>query len=230
MMPTAITQRILCTLLASILFQAGLPAQASASDETTQITLNQSVYFIGTDGSVVVATPGNYFVEEAQEWLRLIPGTERQDALLVEAQQGTHEVKVEIPIVLSTPGSEPNERDLHIIQYLNPNGTSMVATGTYSGIKPRGLFDFAKEAAAKARAAAERARRAAAVRRAQNRAKAAELQALTAKMIAEYPERAADIMKMIMESKNQTVDAVLKIMQAMYASQQKLQAAGQNPR
>jgi hypothetical protein len=178
-----------CALVSPI-----LPARASVPDETTTITLDQPVHFIGTDGSDVVADPGEYSVEAAQEWLRLIPGTERQNALLVEAQKGTHEVPVEIPIVLSTPGDEPDELDLHIVQFLNPDGTSMVATGTYSGIYSRGWFDGAKKAAARARAraraAAERARRAAAAK-ARQAAEAARITALKAKQAAEQAAKAA---------------------------------------
>jgi len=174
-----------CTLWIPI-----LPAQASVPDETTTITLDQPVHFLGTDGSDVVANPGEYSVEAAQEWLRLIPGTERRDALLIEAQKGTHEVKVEIPIVLSTPGSEPDELDVHVVQLLNPDGTSMVATGTYSGIQSRGLFDAAKRAAAAARARAEAARRAAAAK-AQQAANAARAAALQAKQAAEQAAKAA---------------------------------------
>jgi hypothetical protein len=179
-------KQILSVIFVGILLQAGLPAQASVPDETTTITLDQPVHFLGIDGSDVVADPGEYTVEAAQEWLRLIPGTERRDALLVEAQPGTHEVKVEIPIVLSTPGSEPDELDVHVVQLLNPDGMSMVATGTYSGIQSRGLFDFAKQAAARARAAAEAARRAAAAK-AQQAAQAA----LKAKQAAEQAAKAA---------------------------------------
>jgi hypothetical protein len=179
MMRIRFAKQILSAVFVCLLFQPGLPAQASVPDETMTITLDQPVHFLGTDGSDVVANPGEYSVEAAQEWLRLIPGTERRDALLVEAQKGTHEVKVEVPIVISTPGSEPDELDVHVIQYLNPDGTSMVATGTYSGIQSRGLFDAAKKAAARARAAAEKARRAAAAkaRQAANAAKAAALKA-----------------------------------------------------
>lgn len=180
----------LCAMLVSILFQSGLPAQASVPDEATTITLDQPVHFLGTDGSDVVAEPGNYSVEAAQEWLRLIPGTERRDALLIEAQKGTHEVKVEIPIVISTPGSEPDELDVLVVQLLNPDGTSMVATGTYSGIQSRGLFDAAKKAAARARARAEAARRVAAAK-AKQAADAARVAALQAKQAAEQAARAA---------------------------------------
>ena len=133
---------LICALLSPV-----LPAQALVPDETTTITLDQAVHFIGTDGSDVVADPGDYSVEVAQEWLRLIPGTERRSALLIEAQPGTHEVKVETPIVISTPGTEPDETDVHIVQFLNPDGTSLVATGTYSGIQSRGFLADKRKAA-----------------------------------------------------------------------------------
>ncbi len=184
------SKEILSAMFVCLLFPPGLPAQASVPDETMTITLDQPVHFLGTDGSDVVANPGEYSVEAAQEWLRLIPGTERRDALLIETQKGTHEVKVEVPIVISTPGSEPDELDVHVVQLLNPDGTSMMATGTYSGIQPRGLFDAAKQAAARARAAAEAARRAAAAK-AKQAAEAARIAALKAKQAAEEAARVA---------------------------------------
>jgi hypothetical protein len=153
-------------------------------DETTTITLDQAVHFIGTDGSDAVADPGDYSVEAAEEWLRLIPGTERRDALLIESQAGTHDVKIEIPIVISTSGTEPDELDIHVVQFLNPDGTSLIATGTYSGIQSRGLRDRARQAAARARARAEGARRAAAAK-AQQVKDAARTAALRAKQAAE---------------------------------------------
>jgi len=169
-------------LLTFTLLSPVFSAQASVPDETTTITLDQTVHFIGTDGSDVIANPGDYSVEAAQEWLRLIPGTERRDALLIEAQPGTHEVKVEIPIVISTPGTEPGELDVHVVQFLNPDGTSLVATGTYSGIQTRGLGDAARQAAARARAKAEAARKAS--------ADAARIAALKAKQAGEQVTQA----------------------------------------
>lgn len=179
-MNVPLSKGVVAFILTCALLNPGLPAQATVPDETTTITLDQTVHFIGTDGSDVVATPGDYSVEATQEWLRLIPGTERRNALLIEAQPGTHDVKVEIPIVISTPGSEPEEIDVHVVQWLNPDGSSMVATGTYSGIQSRGLGDAARQAAARARAAAEAARRAAA-----QKASAARAAALHAKHAAE---------------------------------------------
>ncbi|MDR4496190.1 MAG: hypothetical protein AB7P17_11275 [Nitrospirales bacterium] len=189
-MQIPLVNRFLSVILTCALFCPGLSALASIPDETTTITLEQEVHFLGPDGSDVVAAPGEYSVEQAEEWLRLIPGTERRNALLVEAQKGTHEVKVEVPIVLSIPGSEPDELDVHVVQFLNPDGTSMIANGTYSGIQSRGLFDAAKRAAAAARARAEAARRAAAAKSKQA-ADAARAAALKAKQAAEQAAKAA---------------------------------------
>ncbi len=179
-----VTKPILSAVLLSIFLHFGLLAQASVPDETTTIILDRPVHFMGPDGSEVVADPGDYSVEAAQEWLRLIPGTARRDALLIEAQKGTHAVKVEIPIVISTSGTEPDELDVHVVQFLNPDGTSLIATGTYSGIQSRGFGDAARQAAARAQAQAEAARRAAAAK-AQRTAEAARIAALKAKQAAE---------------------------------------------
>ena len=70
------------------------------------------------------------------------------------------------------------------MQLLNPDGTSLVATGTYSGIQSRGIRDRARQAAARARAKAEAARRAAAAK-AQQGADTARVAALKAKQAAE---------------------------------------------
>ena len=182
-MNLSLFKRVVTFVLTCALVSPMLPAQASAPDETTTITLDKAVHFLGTDGSDVVANPGEYTVEATQEWLRLIPGTERRDALLIEAKHDTHEVQVEIPIAMAIPGETPEELNLLHIQYLNPDGTSLEALGTYDGIRPRGWLSNAR---AKAKAAAERARRAAA-----QRAAAARAAALQAKQAAEQAARAA---------------------------------------
>jgi hypothetical protein len=109
-------------------------------DETTTITLDQAVHFIGTDGSDAVADPGDYSVEAAQEWLRLIPGTERRNALLIEANAITHEEILTSPMAISLPGEEGETADIHHVVLLLPDGQSLDAVGTYSGIRPRGLL------------------------------------------------------------------------------------------
>ncbi|WP_342348512.1 hypothetical protein [uncultured Nitrospira sp.] len=215
MMHILLANPVLRAVLVIFLVPSALPAQASVPDETTTITLDQAVHFIGTDGSDVVATPGNYSVEAAQEWLRLIPGTERRDALLIEAQPGTHDVKVEIPIVLSTPGSGPDELDVHVVQLLNPDGTSLMATGTYSGIRSRGVMDAAKQAADRARAAAEAARRAAADK-AKQTADAARIAALNAKKAAEQVTQ--DLSTTLLTATNKLRSDLIPLIQCLDAA------------
>ena len=119
-----LTKKLASLFLVCVLLSPMLPAKASGADQHTTITLNQAVHFTGTDGSDVLANPGNYSVEAAQEWLRLIPGTERRDALLIEAQPGTHDVKVEIPTVTSTPSTEPNKTDVLVVHFVLEYGFS----------------------------------------------------------------------------------------------------------
>jgi len=208
-------------LLTCALVSPTLPALASVPDETTTITLDQAVHFIGTDGSDVVANPGDYSVEAAQEWLRLIPGTERREALLIEAQPGTHEVKVEIPIVISTSGTEPDELDVHVVQFLEPDGTSLIATGTYSGIQSRGLGDAARQAAARARAVAETARKAAAAK-AQQTADAARSAALKAKQAAEQVTQA--ISSTLLTATNKLRSDLIPLIQCLDAARDQSRA------
>jgi len=220
-MPVSLSQKLLSMFLACALLSPVLSAQASVPDETTTIMLDQAVHFIGTDGSDVVANAGDYSVEAAEKWLRLIPGTERRDALLIEAQPGTHEVKVEIPIVISTSGTEPDELDVHVVQFLNPDGTSLVATGTYSGIQSRGLGDAARQAAARARAKAEAARRAAAAK-AQQAADAARSAALQAKQAAEQVTQA--ISSTLLTATNKLRSDLIPLIQCLDAAKDQSRA------
>ena len=156
---------VACTLLSPL-----LSVQASISDEPTTIILEKRVYFLGTDGSPVIADAGQYTVEAAEEWIKLIPGKERENALLLESEKGTHEVGAEIPIALSIPGDNAAELNLHYVQLLLPDGTSLEANGTYDGVRPRG---WASKAKARAKKAAARARARAAAKASAARATAA---------------------------------------------------------
>jgi len=156
-------------------------------DDPTTIILEKPVHFLATDGSDVVAEPGNYSVESAQEWLRLIPGHERRDALLIEAKADTHDVDLEIPMAMAIPGGTLQELNLLNVQLLLPGGNSLEAQGTYDGIRPRSwLSRAAAKAKAKARYAALKAKRAHAAAKARARAIA-----LAAKRAAESAARAA---------------------------------------
>ena len=152
----------------------GTSVQASTTDEPTTIILEDSVHFLAPDGSDLLVEPGTYSVEAAEEWIRLIPGKERHNALLIEAKKQTHDVPMEIPIAMSIPGSTPEELNYHQIQLLLPDGTSLEALGTYDGIRPRG-WGWAKKARAKAQKAARAA--AARAKKARNKARAVALKA-----------------------------------------------------
>ena len=115
------------------------PAVALEPPEFTTITLQKSVYFLGTDGSPTFAEAGQYTVEPAEDWIRLIPD-ERRNALLIEANPTDHEEAMAEPMAISLHGKGQENPDIHHVIYLFPDGTSLDAVGTYSGIRTRGLF------------------------------------------------------------------------------------------
>ena len=117
-------------------------SQAALSDPLTTIELDTPVHFLAPDGSDLVVEAGTYAIEPAEEWIRLMAG-ERHEALLIEAKQGSHELEIEDTLALSIPGTAGGQADNHYVMLLLPGGQSLEATGTYSGIRPRGLFDKA---------------------------------------------------------------------------------------
>ena len=180
----------------------GIPADTDLSGGTTTITFEKAVHFIAPDGSPVVAEPGTYTAEVAQDWIRLIPGEERHNALLIEAQKGTNETEVEDLVAFSLPGSTEKELDLHHVMLLVPNGQSLEATGSYSGIQPRDifkhLFRHVKRHVHRAVKHHKRNIRAAAIKKAKaiakqaRKSKAARLRALKIKQVALKAKRAAE--------------------------------------
>jgi hypothetical protein len=113
----------------TMLMASSLPAiQLVKADSPITITLERSVHFFSADGSDVVVNPGTYFLEPAEEWLRLIPG-ERRDAFLLESERTEHQEDISEPVGLSVP----SEQDEHVIAFLLPGGTSLEAVGSYEG-------------------------------------------------------------------------------------------------
>jgi hypothetical protein len=104
------------------------------------IEFDQPIHFLTADGSDVLLQPGEYQVVEAEEWLKFIPiGAEQKDALLISADSATHEQSQPLPRVQAEPGENADWQ--HITLFL-PNGQSLEATGTYSGIRPRAISKF----------------------------------------------------------------------------------------
>ena len=106
--------------------------------DPAMVTFGKPVHFIAPDGNPVIVQPGTYTAEAASPWIRLIPGHDRQKALLIEARQGTHDTGIEDLLALSLPGGILQELDLHQVMLLLPTGQSLEAQGSYSGIQERG--------------------------------------------------------------------------------------------
>ncbi len=104
------------------------------------VTFNTFVHFTGPDGNPIVVQPETYTAEASEKFIRLIPSENSQNPLVIEAQQGTHETELEDFLALSFPGTTPKELDLHHVMLLLPDGKSLEATGSYSGIHTRNWF------------------------------------------------------------------------------------------
>lgn len=103
------------------------------------VTFGQPVHFTAPDGSPIAVQPGTYTAESSEKAIRLIPGGDSQNPLIIiEAQQGTHDTDLKDFLALSFPGTTPKELDFHYLMLLLPNGQSLEATGSYSGIQTRG--------------------------------------------------------------------------------------------
>lgn len=142
--------QIVCVLSLAILLE-GNGLRAEFVDPLTTIELDSSVHFLSTDGSDVEIASGTYTVEPAEDWIRLIPG-ERRDALLIEAERGRHSMDIDGPLAMGFGSGSPEQADLYLVMLLLPGGESMEATGTLSGIRPRGFnlgqaFNNAKKTA-----------------------------------------------------------------------------------
>lgn len=127
-------------LLLTLLFTLILPSlmeesHAARGDSLPTIELDAPVHFLAPDGSDVVIEPGRYQVEAAESWLRLIPG-ERRDALLLIAQSSLHNESLNAPQALLSPVDD----DTQAILLLLPEGRSLEAIGSVSGVRSRAII------------------------------------------------------------------------------------------
>lgn len=118
---------------------AGLTGDRTGADQSPDlvILIEKAVHFSAPDGTPVSITPGGYIVEAGEQSLRLtVPDGE--SPLVVAASGGIHEEAIKGPALLSF-AEEGDQADIHHIVLLLPDGKSLDAVGTYSGIMPRGL-------------------------------------------------------------------------------------------
>ncbi|MEO8325461.1 MAG: hypothetical protein ABI618_06410, partial [Nitrospirota bacterium] len=104
-----------------------------------KIFLEKPVHFLSPDGNGLEVQPGTYTVENAGAGIRLTT-PDKEEGLLLEAQQDRNALALDTSVALSLPGDAEEEADLHYIVLMVPTGESWQALGTYSGIQPRGLF------------------------------------------------------------------------------------------
>ena len=70
------------------------------------IHVTAPLQFLGPDGSPIVVPEDHYMVEQAEDWLRLIPsGGSRTEALVLDATIGTHQESLGSPMAMVLPGT-----------------------------------------------------------------------------------------------------------------------------
>lgn len=100
------------------------------------LNLERSIHFIDVDENDLLVEPGNYEVEAGEEEQIWLIATQSREAFHLKALSGTHEEIVDEPQLLSTS----NQEGRFDIVLLLPDGNSLNAVGSYSGIQSRGMF------------------------------------------------------------------------------------------
>lgn len=213
----------LLTCLLAVICWPPHSSLGAIDDPFTSIQLDKAVHFLAADGSDVEVDPGTYNVEPAEEWVRLVP-EKRRDAVLIEAKERTHPLTLEHPLAMAFSGNAPDEADHQYVMLLLPGGRSLEATGTYSGVRPRGFnlgqaFNNAKNTATNAYNQAKSTANQAA-KNAANAAQQAGQQAQeTAQQAAQQGQQAAQ------QAQQRARQAASQVQQGMQQGMQDAQAA-----
>ena len=125
-------------VFSGLLFFVGAAQAFAETTLATTVELPSLLHFLTPGGDDIEVPPGEYQVEAAESWLKLVPeGLERTEAVLVDATQGTHEETLtESGVRLE---GEPENPDVFHLAMLLSDGTGLEAIGTKSGIRSRGL-------------------------------------------------------------------------------------------
>ena len=115
-----------------------IPITAQASESFTHITLEKTIHFSSMEGNDVIVPPGVYEVKAHDDAIHLTGKTE--DSISLPTQSSTHDNTISNPHAMSFP----IESDMHYLGLLLPQGQSLEAIGSYSGIKTRGFSFFRK--------------------------------------------------------------------------------------
>lgn len=127
-------------LVVAALALGGVLASLVAADTVPPnptIALQKAVHFLTAAGEDLVVEPGTYEVEAAKEGLQLTPqGGEGAKAVVVQAQALPHGESLTAPKIDVGPAGE----DQYRVALLLPDGTSLEAVGSYSGVSTRAVI------------------------------------------------------------------------------------------
>ena len=114
-------------------------AQASPLEFAPLLVLERDVHFPAPSGEDVLVSSGEYQVEAKEGSLKLVPSDEDNlEPIVIQAQAGSHEEEIASP----EPRSIPGEGEQHALVLLLPDGHSLQAIGSYSGIQSRHPHKF----------------------------------------------------------------------------------------
>ena len=100
------------------------------------VHLDRQVHFFTPQGEDISLPSGNYHIEMAESWLKLLPeGEAPSSMILLEAIKGNHgEQLAETTVRVAPDESNP---DIFYLAILLPDGTGLETSGSYSGIRTR---------------------------------------------------------------------------------------------
>jgi hypothetical protein len=217
-----VTCKLLCASLVLVVLGIAFAGVATADiNIPAGIGLPEPLYFMTPGGEPIQVPAGLYHVDTAENWLELSPiGGTRVDGIVVEATVASHDnaLSTERAFLMATSKEHP---ELQSLLLYRPDGTAYEAVGSQTGVWSRGWQSMFKHA---------RKRRQPAAKGTRNVPKELFRQAQRAgkqvyKRVKSTRNKEKEVMKMIMQSKNQAADAVVKMMQQNFAAQQKLQGA-----
>ena len=111
-----------------------LYATEIAEQETATVELDKEVYFLTSEGEGMHVSPGIYGVQAVPEGLRLTSPTGTDtESIVIDARATTHQEAISTPIALSFLDKE----DEHVVVLLLPEGKSLEAIGSSSGVTTR---------------------------------------------------------------------------------------------
>jgi hypothetical protein len=113
---------------------SGNESEAAPVEFERIVEFDRDVHFLSQEGTSIVVPAGEYSVDSVQDGLRLKSAdNDEREVVIVPAELGTHDRSVEAPEPLFMSGGD----DQPVVMLLLPEGKSLQAVGSYSGVFPR---------------------------------------------------------------------------------------------